>query len=211
MKVVAINGSPKQNGNTYTTLNEIGKTVINENIDFEIIHIGAKDIKGCMGCGKCYKNKDEKCVINTDILNDLLPVIKEADGIILGSPVYYSGIAGTMKCFLDRMFYTSDSNGNWFRHKIGASVVVARRSGGTMAFNALNHYLQISEMIIPSSNYWNIVHGAKPGEVLQDEEGIQTMHVLGKNIAWLLQSINNYELKNIKPEKEQKIKTNFIR
>ena len=211
MKIIAINGSPRDNGNTFCALTEVGKAITAEDIDFEIIQIGGKDIKGCIGCGQCFKNKNGKCAIDTDILNELLPKIKEADGLVLGSPVYYSGIAGTMKCFLDRIFYVSDSNGNWFRHKVGASVVAVRRSGGTMAFNSLNHYLYITEMIIPASRYWNVVHGAKGGEALQDEEGMQTMRVLGKNLAWLLKSTNNIDAKTTEPEQEPKVKTNFIR
>ena len=188
MKVIAINGSPHQKGNTWFALKTVGEALISEGIDFEIIHVGHQPIHGCIACWKCRENKDNKCSIRNDRLNHYLPSIKEADGLILGSPVYYSGVAGTMKCFLDRLFYVSSSNGNWMRHKVGASVVALRRSGGSAAWNSLNHYLTISEMTVASSNYWNIIHGASAGEAAQDAEGIQIMQVLGANMAWLLKS-----------------------
>ena len=188
MKVIAINGSPHSKGNTWFALKTAGEALINEGIDFEIIHVGHQSIHGCIACRKCRENKDNKCSIRNDSLNDYLPVIKEADGIILGSPVYYAGVAGTMKCFLDRLFYVSGSNGNWMRHKVGASVVALRRSGGSATWSSLNYYLTISEMTVASSNYWNIIHGALEGEAAQDTEGIQIMQVLGANMAWLLKS-----------------------
>ena len=138
MKVIAINGSPRRKGNTWFALQTAGDALISEKIDFEIIHIGHQSIHGCMGCQKCRERKNDQCSIQNDVLNDYLPAIKSADGLILGSPVYYSGIAGTMKCFLDRLFYVSSSNGNWMRHKVGASVVACRRSGGSAAWNSLN-------------------------------------------------------------------------
>jgi multimeric flavodoxin WrbA len=142
-------------------------------------------------------------------LNDYLPAIREADGIILGSPVFYSGIAGTMKCFLDRLFYVSGSNGNWMRHKVGASVVAVRRSGGTATWNGLNHFLTLYEMTVASSNYWNIIHGAKEGEAEQDTEGIQIMQVLGANMAWLLKSKQTNA--GSAPAINAKIYLNFVR
>jgi len=184
MKVIAINGSPHSKGNTWFALKTAGEALISEGIDFEIIHVGHQSIHGCLACRKCRENKDNKCSIRNDALNDYLPVIREADGIILGSPVYYSGVAGTMKCFLDRLFYVSGSNGNWMRHKVGASVVALRRSGGSATWNSLNFYLTISEMTVASSNYWNIIHGAQEGEAAHDAEGIQIMQVLGANMAW---------------------------
>jgi multimeric flavodoxin WrbA len=142
-------------------------------------------------------------------LNQYLPAIKDTDGLILGSPVYYSGIAGTMKSFLDRLFYVSGSNGNWMRHKVGASVVALRRSGGSATWNSLNYYLTISEMTVASSNYWNIIHGAKEGDAEQDTEGIQIMQVLGANMAWLLKSKQANILPT--PPKTDKIYLNFVR
>jgi multimeric flavodoxin WrbA len=143
------------------------------------------------------------------MLNDSLVKMKEADGIVISSPVYYSGIAGTMKCFLDRAFYVANVNGGWFRHKVGASVVAVRRTGGSMTFNALNHYLSIAEMIIPASNYWNVIHGLAPGDAANDEEGIQIMKILGKNMAWMLKM--RERSKDIEPEPVKKVVTNFIR
>ena len=209
MKVIAINGSPHQKGNTWFALKTAGEALVKEGIDFEIIHIGNQSIHGCIACGKCRENQDNNCSIRTDTLNNYLPAIKEADGIILGSPVYYAGIAGTMKCFLDRLFYVSGSNGNWMRHKVGASVVALRRSGGSVTWNSLNYYLTISEMTVASSNYWNIIHGAKECEAEQDAEGIQIMQVLGANMAWLLKMKQSNA--NSAPPKNRKVYLNFIR
>jgi multimeric flavodoxin WrbA len=211
MKVIAINGSPNKEGNTFLALNMVGNELNTNGIDFEILHIGHKMIHGCTACRKCSVNKDEECNIKTDELNNWLQIIKSADGILIGSPVYYSGIAGTMKSFLDRLFYVSGSNGNLFRHKVAASVVALRRTGGSATFDSLNHYLAYSEMIVATSNYWNVIHGRDPGEVSEDIEGKQIMRVLGKNMAWLLKmkeaTANTIE----PPKKEKKEATNFIR
>jgi multimeric flavodoxin WrbA len=209
MKVVAIKGSPRKNGNTAYALNVVGNVLREEGIDFEIIDVGGKYIRGCLACNKCSEKQDGKCITTTDMLNDSLVKMKEADGIIIASPVYYSGIAGTMKCFLDRAFYVASSNGGWFRHKVGASVVAVRRTGGSMTFNALNHYLSISEMLIPTSNYWNVIHGLAPGDAAKDAEGIQIMTMLGKNMAWMLKM--KEQSKAIEPGQAEKIFTNFIR
>jgi multimeric flavodoxin WrbA len=188
----------------------VGEVLTAEGIGFEMIHVGHKSIHGCMACRKCAENKDNLCSIRNDDLNKYLPAIREADGIILGSPVYYAGIAGTMKCFLDRLFYVSGANGNWMRHKTGASVVALRRSGGSATWNSLNYYLTISEMIIASSNYWNIIHGRHEGEAGQDTEGVQIMQVLGANMAWLLK-IKQESARIQPPPPTQKIAMNFIR
>lgn len=207
MKVIAFNGSPKKNGNTYHAIRLVADELEKEGIEVEIIHIGDKVIRGCLGCGACSRNKDEKCIIKEDdIVNESIQKIKEADGIIIGSPVHFSGIAGTMKSFLDRLFYAT--NKEFLRHKVGASVVAVRRSGGVPTFNQLNNYINYAEMIMPSTNYWNVIHGAAPGEVVQDEEGLQIMRVLGKNMAWLIKTL---EGSKDKPEKETKIYTNFVR
>lgn len=211
MKVIAINGSPKKEGNTYHALTMVGNELNANGIDFEIIHVGHKLIHGCTACGKCAVNKDEECSIKTDGINKWIKQLKTADGLILGSPVYYSGIAGTMKSFLDRVFYVSGSNGNLFRHKVGASVVALRRTGGSSTFDCLNHYLSITEMIIATASYWNVIHGRTAGEVTQDLEGSQTMRVLGKNMAWLLKMKEASKGLVEEPAAEQKIATNFIR
>ncbi len=208
MHVVMINGSPKAEGNTYHALKIIADELGKHDITTEIIHIGNKKIQGCIACGGCRTNQNEKCVINDEV-NESIQKMKNADGIVVGSPVYYASMAGTLKCFLDRAFYTASANGGLFRHKVGASVVAVRRSGEVATFDHLNHYFTISEMFLTPSNYWNVIHGRMPGEVLQDEEGVQTMRVLAKNMAFLLESVEKNS-QNL-PEKEQKIMTSFIR
>ena len=211
MKVVAINGSPKKEGNTYHALKMVGAQLEENGIDFEIIHIGNKALRGCLACGNCAKNKDEKCTTTGDNLNEWIQRMKNADGIILASPVYYAGIAGTMKCFLDRAFYVSGSNGGLFRNKVGAAVVAVRRSGGSVTFDSLNHYLTYSEMILATANYWNIIHGRTPGEVDQDLEGAQIMSVLGNNMAWLLKMREQTKDTLPAPAPVKKVVTSFIR
>jgi len=211
MKVIAINGSPNKEGNTFQALNMVGNELKENGIEFEILHIGHKMIHGCMGCGKCSINKDEKCVIKTDDMNQWIQQIKDVDGIIIGSPVYYSGIPGTMKSFLDRLFYVSGSNGSLLRHKVGAAVVAVRRTGGSVTFDSLNHYLTYSEMIIATSNYWNVIHGRVAGEVNKDDEGKQIMRILGKNMAWLLKMKEATASTIEPPKKEKKEYTHFIR
>ncbi len=209
MKVIAINGSPNKEGNTFHALSMVGDELKAAGIEFEILHIGHKLIHGCIACGKCGVNKDEKCIIKTDDLNQWIQQIKVADGLIIGSPVYYSGIPGTMKSFLDRLFFVSGSNENLLRHKVGAAVVAVRRTGGSSTLDGLNHYLSYSEMIIATSNYWNVIHGAVPGEAVKDGEGRQIMRMLGKNMAWLLRM---KEASVVEPSpKEKKEFTNFIR
>ncbi len=210
MKVVAFNGSPKQEGNTYQAIKLVTKELEQEGIEVEIVHVGNKAIHGCLSCGKCVKNRDERCGIDDEV-NGWIRKMKAADGILLGSPVHYSGIAGSMKCFLDRAFYVCGVNGNMLRHKVGASVVAVRRSGGVAACDQLNHFLSYSQMLIPTSNYWNVIYGQKPGDVQQDEEGMQIMRVLGKNMAWLLKMAQNAKDQVQEPEAVKKIFTNFIR
>ncbi|WP_461643322.1 flavodoxin family protein [Labilibaculum euxinus] len=211
MKVVAFNGSPKKEGNTYHALKLVTEQLELQGIETEIVHVGNKGVKGCIACGQCAKNKDEKCVLTGDDVNIWIQKMKEADGILLGSPVHYASLGANMKSFLDRAFYVSGANGNLFRHKVGASVVAVRRSGGLPTFNELNNYLNYSEMMVPTSNYWNVIHGTTPGEVLQDEEGMQIMRVLGRNMAYLLQLIDQGKNKVEAPLQEKKIYTSFIR
>ena len=211
MKVIAINGSPNKEGNTFHALNMVGNELRAQGIEFDILHIGHKMIHGCTGCGTCAMNRDEKCTIKTDDLNQWIQQIKTADGIILGSPVYYSGVAGTMKSFLDRLFFVSGTNGNFFRHKVAAAVTAVRRTGGSATLDCLYHYLSYSEMILATSNYWNVIHGAAPGEVGQDLEGKQIMRVLGKNMAWLLKMKEAAAGTIEPPKRERKEYMNFIR
>lgn len=211
MKVVAINGSPNKEGNTFYALKIVGEELQKNGIDFEIIHIGNKMIRGCLACNQCAKNKNEQCIIQTDEVNNWIQIMKEADGILLGSPVHFSGIAGTMKSFLDRAFYVHSSNHGLFRHKVGASVVAVRRSGGSATFDALNHYISYAEMFMPTTNYWNVVHGTTPGEVFEDEEGLQILRVLGKNMAFLMKSLEVSKESIECPTGEKKVFTNFVR
>lgn len=211
MKVVMFNGSPNKEGNTYHALKIVANELEREGIETEIIHVGNKTIRGCIACGYCTKNKNRKCVITTDPVNEWVEQMKDADGIILGSPVHYSAIAGTMKSFLDRAFRVAEANDSMLRLKVGAAVVAVRRAGGIPTFDQLNNYINHSEMIIPTSNYWNVINGRLPGDALQDEEGTQIMRVLGKNIAWLIKLIENGKEVIQRPELEEKIFTNFIR
>ena len=207
MKVICINGSPHKEGNTYLALKTVAETLAAEGIETEIIHIGNQIIRGCLGCGACARNKNEKCITD-DAVNRLIPVLKEADGIVLGSPVYYANIAGTMKCFCDRLFYVASANGSLFRGKVGAGVVAARRGGASATFAELNYFLHLGQMIMPGSSYWNSVHGAKPLEAEGDAEGLQTMRNLARNIAWLLRLKASGEPM---PQFETSARTNFIR
>jgi len=210
MKVIAFNGSPNKQGNTWHALKLVLDELEKAGIETEIIQVGGKTVKGCLGCGSCARNKDEKCVLPGDDVNEWIQKIKYADGVLFGSPVHYSAIAADMKAFLDRAFFVQGGNGRLFRHKVGAALVAVRRSGGTTTFDQLNNYLNCSEMLIPTSNYWNVIHGAKPGEVLQDTEGVQVMSLLGKNMAWLLKLVENGKDTVKEPEKENKIFMNFI-
>ena len=205
MKVLLINGSPHANGTTNAALTEIGKTLEHEGVEYEIIHIGHLPIRGCAACYSCKKTG--KCVFN-DCVNEIAEKFRESDGIIVGSPVHYASPSGTIICFLDRLFY---STGFDKRFKVGASVVCARRGGCTAAFDVLNKYFTISEMPIASSGYWNQVHGANADDAALDEEGMQCMRTLGKNTAFLIKSLSLGKEKHDFPEKETKVRTNFIR
>ncbi|AGK98985.1 flavodoxin family protein [Clostridium pasteurianum] len=211
MKVVAFNGSPNKNGNTYEAIKVVAAELEKENIEVEIVHVGNKVIRGCLACGGCSRNMNEKCVIQNDEVNEWIQKMKEADGIILGSPVHYSAIAGTMKSFLDCAFLVTSVNNGMLRHKVGASVVAVRRSGGVSTFSQLNNYINYSEMVMPTSNYWNVGYGTAPGEVAQDEEGNQIMRVLGKNMAWLMKIVDFGKDHVEESKKEDKIFMNFIR
>lgn len=205
MKVLMINGSPKANGNTATALNEMKYIFESEGIETEIIHAGNKDIRGCIGCMSCRKNG--KCVFE-DIVNESAAKFEECDGLVVGSPVYYAGANATLTAFLTRLFY---STGFDKRMKVGAAVVAARRGGLSSTFDELNKFFTISGMPVASSQYWNSVHGAAPGEALQDEEGLQTMRTLAKNMSFLMKSIALGKEKYGLPDKEAPARTNFIR
>lgn len=205
MKVLLINGSPNDKGCTYTALEEVSKTLNQEGIETEIIHVGNKDIRGCIACRKCKTNG--KCVFN-DIVNEVAPKFNECDGLVIGSPVYYASANGTLISFIDRLFYSMSADKTM---KVGAAVVSCRRGGNTSTFDELNKYFTISGMPVVSSQYWNMVHGNSPEEVKQDLEGMQTMRTLGKNMAFLMKSIQLGKEQFGLPEKEAHIFTNFIR
>ena len=211
MKVLAFNGSPNKNGNTYEAIKAVAKELEKENIEVEIIHVGNKVIRGCLACGGCSKNLNQKCVIQNDEVNEWIQKMSKADGIILGSPVHYSAIAGTMKSFLDRAFLVTSVNGGMLRHKVGASVVAVRRAGGIPVFDQLNNYINYSEMAMPTSNYWNVVFGNEPGEAAQDKEGMQIMSILGKNMSWLMKLVDFGKNKIEESQSEDKVFMNFIR
>ena len=205
MKVLLINGSPHANGCTFTALNIVAEELQKNGIETEIIHIGNKDIRGCIACGKCYELGH--CVFN-DMVNEVASKLEQADGLVVGSPVYYAGPNGTLTNLLDRLFYSAHFD---LRMKVGAAVVSARRGGTTAAFDRLNKYFTISEMPVVSSRYWNMVHGHTPEDVMKDEEGCQIMHVLGRNMAFLIRAIAAERERNGLPEKEMTKYTNFIR
>lgn len=211
MKVVAFNGSPHEKGNTYEALHTVTTELEAAGIETEIITVGNKVIRGCMACNGCARNRDERCVMHDDPVNEWIQKIKEADGILLGSPTHFSAIGGTMKSFLDRAFYVASSNNGLFRHKVGASIVADRRAGGIPVFDQLNNFLTYSEMIIPTSNYWNVAYGTKAGEVTLDGEGMQIMQVLGQNMAWLLKVLAAGKPFVEEKGPAKKVFTNFIR
>jgi multimeric flavodoxin WrbA len=205
MNVLLINGSPKPKGCTYTALCEIEKALHECHIDTTHFHIGRKAIHGCIDCGKC--GPTGRCAFR-DVANPCADLMRQADGVIIGSPVYYASANGALCAMLDRVFYSAGAD---FRHKPAAAIVSCRRGGAGSAFDRLNKYFTISEMPIVSSRYWNAVHGQTPEEVLQDGEGLQIMRTLGKNMAWMLENLN-YGKPVIKPpEREARIATNFIR
>jgi multimeric flavodoxin WrbA len=211
MKVLAFNGSPRKQGNTYHAISLVTAELEKAGIETEIIQVGSKAIRGCTACGQCIKNQDEQCVLPGDDVNAWLQKMKQSDGIILGSPVHFAGMAGGMKSFLDRAFYVSGVNGNLLRHKVGAAVVAVRRSGGLPTFEQLNNFLLYSELLLPTSNYWNVIHGTSPGEAAQDTEGVQIMRVLGKNMAWLMKLVENGKGTVAPPEREAKTFMHFVR
>ena len=208
MKVLLVNGGPHEKGCTYTALCEIEKELKANGIDSEIFWLGNKSVRGCIGCGGC-RNNDGHCVFNDDVANLLIDKAAECDGFIFGSPVHYAAPSGTICAVLDRAFYAGGKN---FKYKPGAAILSCRRAGSTAAFDVLNKYFTISNMPIISSGYWNMVHGSKAEDVLKDEEGLQIMRTLGKNMSWMLKCIDCGRQNNIlRPEEEAKIRTNFIR
>lgn len=186
MNVIAFNGSPRKNGNTSILVGHVFKELQKQGITTEMIQLGDKKIKGCIACYKCWEKKNRQCVMKTDIVNECLDKMLKADGIILASPTYVTDVTAEMKALIDRACLVAKANDDMFRRKIGAAVVAVRRAGSTHAFDTMNHFFLISQMIVPGSCYWNMGIGLAPGDVSGDEEGIRTMKLLGENMAWLL-------------------------
>lgn len=207
MKVLMINGSPRENGCTYTALSEVAKALAEAGIDSEIVHIGKKPIGGCIACRACKTAK--RCVFDDGLIATLVEKMAESDGLIIGSPVYYASPNGSLIALLDRMWRTS---GSVLHHKPAAAVVSARRAGTTASIDVLNKYFTIAEMPIVSSHYWNMVHGNEPGEASEDIEGMQIMRRLGQNMAWMLTSIEAGKKAGVViPDAEPRVAFNYIR
>lgn len=189
MKVVAFNGSPRRNGNTVILLNEIFKILEKEGIDTEMIQLGNKTVHGCTACGKCKEIQNGKCHIKNDHLNMCIEKMLEADGIIIGSPVYFADVTTEVKALIDVAGYVTRANGHLLKRKVGAGVIAVRRGGALHTFESLNNFFLINQMIVPGSSYWNFAFGRNPGDVLHDEEGMQTVKTLAENMAWLLKKL----------------------
>ena len=206
MKVLLVNGSPHANGCTYTALCEVAGALEKEGIETEIFQVGTKPISGCLACGACMKTG--RCVIS-DTVNEFLAKVETADGFVFGSPVHFASASGALTSFMDRVFY---GRGNLFAYKPAAAVMSCRRGGATATFEQINKYFTISNMPVVGSQYWNMVHGDNPDEVKQDLEGLQTMRTLGRNMAWLLKSIQAGRNAGVEvPQREGIVRTNFIR
>ena len=206
MKVLMINGSPNANGNTATALREMAKVFEAEGVEVEILHVGNKAIRGCIGCRKCFSLG--QCVFD-DLVNETAPKLAEADGLVLGSPVYYASANATLMAFVQRLFYSTFYVNKTM--KVGASVCVARRGGLSATYDEMNKFFGISGMPIASGQYWNSLHGTAPGQAAEDEEGMQGMRTLAKNMTFLMKSIALGKEKYGVPEKEPTVFTNFIR
>lgn len=189
MKIVAFCGSARKEGNTALLLKTVLEPLAEAGFDTELVELAGKNVPGCRACMGCFKEKNRKCVFDGDVINDCIEKMVEADAILLGSPTYFADISSEMKALIDRSGMVARANDNMFRRKLGAAVVAARRAGAIHAFDSMNHFFQIGEMIIVGSSYWNIGHGRQKGEVSEDGEGLGTMKTLGENIGWLLKKI----------------------
>ena len=189
VKVVALNGSARKDGNTAVLLRGVLKVLEAEGFETELIQLAGKQIRGCTACRACFETKDERCAVADDAVNDYIRKMKEADAILLGSPTYFGMMSPEMKALIDRAGFVARANPDMLKHKVGAAVVAVRRAGGMSTFDAINHFFLINEMVVPGSSYWNIGVGHKKGEVARDEEGMRTMEVLGKNMVWLLKKL----------------------
>ena len=186
MKVVAFNGSARKDGNTAILIREVFSELDAEGIETEMVQLAGKTIRGCTACGKCFENKNNRCAINNDFANECIEKMLEADGIILGSPTYFADVSTEMKALIDRAGFVARANQDMLRRKVGAAVVAVRRAGAIHVFDSINHFFLIGQMIIVGSSYWNMGFGLSKGDVEQDQEGLETMRTLGRNMAWLL-------------------------
>jgi multimeric flavodoxin WrbA len=191
VKVVAFNGSARKDGNTATLLNRVLRVMEAEGFETELIQLAGEQVRGCNACRTCYTTKNKRCVIEDDKVNEYIQKMLDADGVLLGSPVYFSMMTPEMKALIDRAGYVARANEDMFTRKVGAAVVAVRRAGAMPTFDAINHFFLISQMIVPGSSYWNIGFGRKKGDVEGDEEGMQTMEDLGRNMAWLIKKLKS--------------------
>lgn len=205
MKVLLVNGSPKAHGNTALALEEVSRALESLGVNTKTLHVGNKSVRGCVDCGTCFKTG--KCVFD-DVVNEAAPKFAEADGLVVGAPVYFASPNGTLVSFLDRLFFSTGFDKTM---KVGASVAVCRRGGASATFDVLNKYFTVSNMPVVSSQYWNSVHGLLPGEAERDAEGLQTMRTLARNMVFLMRAIADAKAKYGLPEKEQLVHTHFIR
>jgi len=190
VKVVAFNGSARKDGNTAILVRQVFSELEKEGIETEMIQLAGQTIRGCTACGQCYKNKNRRCAVEGDIVNECIEKMVAADGIILASPTYFADLTSETKALIDRSGYVARGNDDMLKRKVGAAVVAVRRAGSVHTFDSINHFFLISQMIIPGSIYWNMGIGRAKGEVEKDEEGLRTMQILGQNMAWLLKKIN---------------------
>ena len=204
-KVLLINGSPRRDGNTFLALSEVSKTLNEDGIDAEVAWIGARPVRGCIACGKCHETRNGKCAFDDDICNEMIEKMNAADALVVGSPVYYGQPAGQVLALVQRAFYAGAQVDN----KPAAAVAVCRRGGASSAFDRLNKYFTMMNMPLVTSQYWNMAYGQTPGQAAADEEGMQTMRTLARNMAWMIRKLNVAEEGH--PELEPPLRTNFIR
>ncbi|MGD8499218.1 MAG: flavodoxin family protein [Phycisphaerales bacterium] len=190
MKVVAFNGSARKNGNTAILIRKVFSELEAEGVETELVQLAGKTIRGCIACGKCFKNQNKRCAVDSDFANECIEKMLEADGIILGSPTYFADVTTEMKALIDRAGYVARANSDMLKRKVGAAVVAVRRAGSIHTFDSINHFFLIGQMIVPGSSYWNVGIGRAIGDVDQDEEGLETMQILGRNMAWLLKKMH---------------------
>ena len=189
MKVIAFNGSARKDGNTAILLNTVMDEMKSAGIETELYQLAGKPIQGCIACMKCFENKNKRCAVDKDIVNECIQKMVEADGILLGSPTYFADLSASMKALIERAGMVGRANSDMYQRKVGAGVVAVRRAGAYHVFSSLNAFFLIGQMIVPGSSYWNLAHGRLPGEVKTDEEGVETMKQLGQNMAWLMKQL----------------------